>query len=387
MKLFKLEINQKRIFGLDLLRCVAIMLVMIYHSAMLLPESISKYLHYIDIDGVSVFFVLSGFLIGGILLKIAEKDGFKFKNLYHFWLRRWIRTLPNYFLFLFTLAILNKIFVVGFPLSVTPQYAIFFQNIFSDPPGFFQESWSLSVEEWFYLTIPLLLLITIKCSKLSIKKLILLISINIIICSIILRFCLVYFNIVEYMGNYNTSVIMRLDNIMYGVFGAYVHYYYNAFWLKYKKISLLFGFFIIIGLKFLSMQEQIIGLSFLVLYFYPILCIGVLLLLPFLSTYSIKKKNILTKAITVISLISYSLYLINYSFVRKLLIENIFSPYFNGDGLEVVIMRNLFFWTFSILASILIYKYFEIPVMKIRDRISPKTEKKSNNTKLISCAE
>ncbi len=87
----------KRIYGLDILRVIAISTVVIAHSAIMLPEHIGKYFYEHMIDGVSIFFVLSGFLIGKILLKYINETRFNFLNLLDFWIRRWFRTLPAFF--------------------------------------------------------------------------------------------------------------------------------------------------------------------------------------------------------------------------------------------------------------------------------------------------
>jgi peptidoglycan/LPS O-acetylase OafA/YrhL len=84
---------QKRIYGLDILRAVAILDILIGHS--LTHANIDFGLF----DGVNLFFVLSGFLIGKILIKNMERE-FTIKSLYTFWYRRWMRTLPAYFLYL-----------------------------------------------------------------------------------------------------------------------------------------------------------------------------------------------------------------------------------------------------------------------------------------------
>ena len=57
-----------RIYGLDVIRAFAILAVVYSHSLVFLPESIRGIAGLFDYDGVSVFFVLSGFLIGGILI-------------------------------------------------------------------------------------------------------------------------------------------------------------------------------------------------------------------------------------------------------------------------------------------------------------------------------
>ena len=87
------------------------------------------------IDGVELFFVLSGFLIGNIILK----GNFKTLNeIYFFWVKRWSRTIPNYYLFiiinlLFSALIFNDI------NNFNIKYLFFFQNI-----GFSSNS-----ENWF----------------------------------------------------------------------------------------------------------------------------------------------------------------------------------------------------------------------------------------------
>ena len=73
MRFFSLNTGHSRIFGLDLLRAIAILFVVIGHSSILAPEHIKPIIRLITLDGVAIFFVLSGFLIGGILIRQIEK--------------------------------------------------------------------------------------------------------------------------------------------------------------------------------------------------------------------------------------------------------------------------------------------------------------------------
>lgn len=155
-----------RVFGLDLLRSLAILAVVLAHGLIFLYPHYPRagVLGYLGI-GVDLFFVLSGFLIGGILLRTGDALGTG-RGLVHFWLRRWLRTLPNYYLF-GAIVLLLGVFVWG----TSPAYwrgvwqsATFTQNLAWRPDsGFFPESWTLAVEEWFYLLAPAAIWAGMKC--------------------------------------------------------------------------------------------------------------------------------------------------------------------------------------------------------------------------------
>lgn len=126
---------------------------------------------YLNFDGVSIFFVLSGFLIGTILIKTLNKEGVSGKTLFDFWQRRWGRTLPAYYLILFIHFVLQHFIYKHISGSSIFPFLVFLQNFaypFTKP--MFGESWSLAVEEYFYLTAPVLIVLGIIYGKLSVKK-------------------------------------------------------------------------------------------------------------------------------------------------------------------------------------------------------------------------
>ena len=150
--------KQNRIYGLDVYRAIAIVIVVMGHGILINPD---MSLPFPVIDGVELFFVLSGFLIGTILIRtLEEEDSFNFRSVLFFWKRRWFRTLPNYYLILLINVLLVSFEVINGDIDQFGWSFIFFtQNLYDSFYGFFWESWSLSVEEWFYIVLPLFILV------------------------------------------------------------------------------------------------------------------------------------------------------------------------------------------------------------------------------------
>jgi peptidoglycan/LPS O-acetylase OafA/YrhL len=153
------------IAGLDGLRAVAFLIVFLFHTRNL-PFGWM---------GVQLFFVLSGFLITDILLRMKETLPHR-EYFIKFYGRRFLRIFPLYYFYLVLLLVfifilptlklnalnaelgrgyLNQIWVAAFYI-----YDFFHASIFFERSRFFTHLWSLSVEEQFYLLWPLLILLT-----------------------------------------------------------------------------------------------------------------------------------------------------------------------------------------------------------------------------------
>jgi peptidoglycan/LPS O-acetylase OafA/YrhL len=143
------------------------------------------------LDKVNFSFILSGYLIGTTLIRSYNRDDFNFQMVRNFWVRRWIRTIPAYFLIITAMVALRYTFThVGFEFPW--RYYLFIQNLYVSRAlirVFFPEGWSLSVEEWFYFLVPAFVFIgNVLLSKvLSKKQLILSIIISIVAVSTYLR--------------------------------------------------------------------------------------------------------------------------------------------------------------------------------------------------------
>jgi len=294
--LFKLEIAPNRIFGLDILRACAILFVLLGHGNPLIPAPLNQYLNVGVMDGVSIFFVLSGYLIGGILIKVLLRDGASWETLKSFWIRRWFRTLPNYFLILTVLALIFIAKNWNTDWSFIYQYYIFSQNLFSPHPEiFFPEAWSLSIEEWFYLTTPFILLGMIRVLKLSVRESVWITALSIIVIVTAFR-CVRHTQIsVTNFGlwdlNYRKQVGTRLDSLMFGVIGAYLMYFKKKLWLKYKLPLLILGVALFVCIRVVHLYG-IHGYGvYINVFSFSLISLATLLTLPYLGSFKKRKRS------------------------------------------------------------------------------------------------
>ncbi|MBB5062412.1 acyltransferase [Granulicella mallensis] len=160
----------RNIPSLDGLRAFSILLVIFAHSSWYLPSWITQNSIFHSVigngyHGVAVFFVISGYLITTLLLR--EFDKTRTVSLKHFYFRRTLRIFPPFYFFLGIMGILWAIHVIpedprSFIASLTYTWAYY--------PGahgyFITHTWSLSIEEQFYLIWPLLFVFLHRRSKL-----------------------------------------------------------------------------------------------------------------------------------------------------------------------------------------------------------------------------
>lgn len=161
---------------LDGVRFIAIVAVLWHHSAVPGALENAPMILRRGFMGVDFFFVLSGFLITTLLLREAARKG-RF-SLRGFYWRRILRIVPIYFLVV-TLAAVYAIGVRGQTelAGLVPYYFLFLANFLPDHIPLLSPTWSLSVEEQYYLLWPLLLLVLPRRALLP--ALVLLIALNV----------------------------------------------------------------------------------------------------------------------------------------------------------------------------------------------------------------
>jgi peptidoglycan/LPS O-acetylase OafA/YrhL len=365
--------NASRIFGLDLMRAMAITMVLCSHILWIYNPNggiIRQLFALFGFLGVEFFFVLSGFLIGRIIYRIFIDDDFSIKSALGFLKRRWFRTLPNYFLVL----IINIIITIslGYSIPKLGLYFVFLQNGFSKMPTFFPESWSLSVEEWAYIILPVSLLLFSFFFKPKNRNSFFLIATLLLIAAFGFFKTLYHFKtpattLDEWNISLKSVMIYRLDAIFMGVLCAWISMNYDKYWSKFRFAFAFIGglimLFMYFGMGFLRILPETYPFIWNVVYL-PLASLSIAFFLPFFSQLE-TSITILTKPIEFISKISYSIYLLHYSVIMQL------SMLFVNKETTSLLQLHLitvFYLTVTLLASYIFYRFYEKPIMDLRDK-------------------
>jgi peptidoglycan/LPS O-acetylase OafA/YrhL len=252
------------------------------------------------------------------------------------------------------------------------KYLCFQQNFYTTMLAFYPDSWSLAVEEYTYLIMPTsVFLMAILCKPKNKKNAYLFVIVSIIIAFIFSKFIYNQTTSNTTMDQWNVSmkdvVIYRIDAILVGVVFSWISLNYEKFWRKAKYILAYIGvlFFLIFYYSLGHFRIFIESYPmFWNVFYLPITSFSVALFLPLLSewkTTTIPFNNV----IVTISLISYSFYLLHYGIVLQLM-----KHYCTTENLKQYELHifTLVFLILSFGLSYLNYKYFEKPIMDLRDK-------------------
>jgi peptidoglycan/LPS O-acetylase OafA/YrhL len=362
-----IKVSPNRIQGLDVYRAGAILMVLmahcIYFFGAVLPKVYGAF--FLFNNGVEAFFVLSGFLIGGILFRLYQSEGqVGYNFLKQFYKKRWFKTLPVYFLVIVIHLLLGYFVWGGLLQNFNWKFLFFIQNIYSGAFYFFPVSYSLSIEEWFYLLLPLaLLVVQILWRKFSFSKALLVVA----VLFIIIFNCARAYNYqhginLNWDANIRKAILMRLDAPMYGVVMAWIWNKNRELLLQNKVRCLILGgilYVLTILIKRFIYPESFYSY---VLYF-TLVPVSFALAIPWF--YNFKFSNaVLSKLSTYISLVSYSFYAIHLSPILFLFLH-FWQPATIAEASSECIVYLIIAWLFTHI----LYKYFEKPVMDLRDKI------------------
>lgn len=360
-----------RTFGLDLLRMIAILLVLHAHTARYVASKAHNAvaLGFIGYVGVELFFVLSGFLIGGILIRGLEVADTPLPlQVGRFWARRWLRTLPNYYLaFLAVVACVQ--WTTGHNILNFPDYQKlwwFGQNLRKPPPALFTVAWSLSVEEWFYLLFPLLaggmLLLQRPRALRAVATAAGMVALGCLTC----RAAAHMGGQASWDSHLRQMVPFRLDGIAIGVLAACVKRAWVADWHRWRRQAAAAGW-VVMGLHTLlyfhfGQFKGADGRAWGDTVFFTGFSIGLALLLPACDGWKAAPR-LLSWPVGHVAAISYSLYLYHTTWI--MVVDRKLRPGVGGWG------TWLMAWVGAWLIATMVYYLVERPVLWLRDRWIP----------------
>jgi peptidoglycan/LPS O-acetylase OafA/YrhL len=316
--------------------------------------------------GVEIFFVLSGFLIGQLIVKEVLTPP-SWPGLSRFYVRRWLRTLPPYYL------VLALRTVLGHPFSW--KFLAFVQNFDHKVMASFPVSWSLSIEEWFYLLTPFALLLAALAAGRASPRVFFATCGAIAILALAARVAAVLaWNIQP-----RDHIFLRMDTMMVGVIlgglRAYDRPRYDRL-VRYRKALFAAGAAGIVAMGAVLYRQIWVGTVnesiFMRTVFFDPLSIAIgLWLVSLESSERVNRRwnaGRLAGAIRFVSLTSYSMYLIHLS---------AFEPFWNLNDRTSGVPRSLLWMVCALAVSTvlaaLMYRFFERPVLRLRDRLTGPT--------------
>jgi peptidoglycan/LPS O-acetylase OafA/YrhL len=366
-----------RVFGLDLLRAAAIMMVICAHAFGVLYPHFGQALGLFGhggFYGVELFFVLSGFLIGQILLRQgAGLD--RAENVAVFYVRRWFRTLPLFFLFLLVNVWLEFQFRghrVG--LGETLSHGFFLRNLAGFHMSFFPESWSLAIEEWFYLLFPAAIWLGLKMSK-RFDAVFLSAAFAFFAFSTIARMLAAHDPAATWSEEQRMVVIYRFDALMLGMFAAWLSIRFPHRWARHAVVSALAGVVLLLAMyatlwKLENGQLAFGDDSYFARTFrFTCVSLGFALLLPWASAWKLGRENLPSTAVRRIALWSYGLYLVHLPVF--LIVTRTVIPADQARALLPALLSFSLQVGGAIILSALLYRFFEAPCTRLRERAAP----------------
>jgi peptidoglycan/LPS O-acetylase OafA/YrhL len=364
--------ERKRILELDVLRGIAILLVMGVHvPAYPLWSTLGGW-------GVDLFFVLSGFLISNLLFTEYRNSG-KIR-LTRFFVRRALKLYPSFYLLL----ALTLLYCIFWRVPIHGRNllgeTILTQNYIGAIWG---HTWSLAVEEHFYVVLPLIFALLMKWRAGSDNpfRVIPYIFLGIALACLALRIVnSIQHPVYDHRVDYELSHL-RVDSLFFGVFLSYLHNFCPAILQKLMSnpwrfpVSLA-GVLALAPACFLPYTDPIVytvGLTLLYVGF------GTMLLLSlYKETRKRPKPGVAALAIAKMGTYSYTLYLWHVPMAQ------LFGSLAVRFGMVNQYVLHAVYFTATIVIGVGLSRLVEMPVLRLRERIAPAPVSESKRPELDS---
>ena len=291
-----------------------------------------------------------------------------------FYLRRWFRTLPLFWLFV-VFNVLLETQVKDHPLTFGEilTHGFFLRTLLTYHPTFFAESWSLAIEEWFYLLFPAAIWLGLRLTK------------NFLLVFVTAAAAFFLFSTVGRMISalqpdatwtqwQRVIVIYRFDGLMIGVAAAWISLRWPENWRAQAGQWALGGAALLLVL-YASLWNWSGGdLAFAAddyfarTFRFTFVSLGFAMLLPFASLWKIERENFATLSVRKIALWSYALYLTH---LPVLLLVTKYGGRRSGETLGHALLLFLLAVAGSVLLSALLFYFYERPWTGLRERFAP----------------
>ncbi len=338
--------------GLDILRGLAVILVLFRHSG-LNNSNIVKYFGWL---GVDLFFVLSGYLISNILfIEYKKNHSIRVKR---FLIRRGFKIFPSFYFYMFATVIFYLI--TGSSEFRWQQFVSELFYVQSYSPGIWVHTWSLAVEEQFYLIFSITILLLSRKKILKKRGAVIGSLIFLLVLSFSMRFIATYPHRLD-DHYFFMKTHLRADGILFGILLSYLLNFTRFFsGLQKRKLILsslgilliLPGFYYGGGSFFMNTA----GLTLVNLGF-ALLVLLSLNMDDYLSNHSSVLLKSSVKAIGFIGINSYSIYLWHLN--AKDIVYAVFSY-------NTVFMTFLYL-LLALALGIIMYNVIEKPLLQLRD--------------------
>lgn len=377
---------KSRLIQLDLLRGIAIILVLRRHyggpggAGFLQP--LDDLWNRIGWAGVDLFFVLSGFLVGGLLMQEYSKEGVI--NAKRFIIRRIFKIWPLYYVYLLFVLIRMVQRAHVSPIDALVQlwpnlaHVQNYHSVVAAPNGTdlvfmgapLVHTWTLSIEEHFYLLLPLLLVWLTRKGDVFLRRVFPIVTLTVMIFCLSMRIL----HWISQAPNSPNGTHMRMDSLFWGVALAYLFHLrrdiFQSLMRSPVRVALL-GVLCLLPFCFLEIVQPLvwtIGFSVLAFGFG---CILLVMVHNTEASSSRIERNPITRAIAFIGVYSYPIYLWHMTFGQSLPKWFMRHSWLSGSSeLRWIVVMGLYIFC-STLVGVLMGRIIERPALILRDRLFP----------------
>jgi peptidoglycan/LPS O-acetylase OafA/YrhL len=381
----------KRALGLDVLRGVAVLLVLVHHPAVE-PHTAGVFtplaivMERFGWTGVDLFFVLSGFLVGGLLFKEIKATGRL--DVKRFLIRRGFKIWPSYFLFLavaFVQQVRNNhsdsIGMIARQWLPNLVHVQNYRDMTTPVLLYVSHTWSLAVEEHFYLALPLLLLLLLKSRRTG-GPVIQISAIPLIAAALVIG-CLALrlvqnLNAALYVPYHQlTPTHLRIDSLFLGVLLAYLTCFQQgalAPLIRHKHWLVVAGVVLVSPMLYFRLEDRFtytIGYTLLLLGYGAILL--AIVNSPGMGEGVARSvASVPARAVAMAGFFSYSIYLWHPNLAQRYLITWMSHGLFGGLNPSLRwVVGMLVYIALSFAVGALMAGLIEIPGLLIRERWFP----------------